>query len=119
MYSTSELDELFQILNSIKGFKLNNHIGAKQQYVQKLRRRLTYAYKKASKYSDQQAQKYKFSYDKGIKGPQLQEKDLILVKVVAPDITVTLILDQLILICLNIQQTVSICTSSFCIGLDN
>ena len=32
MYSTSELDELFQILNSIKGFKLDNHIGATQQY---------------------------------------------------------------------------------------
>ena len=32
MYSTSELDELFQILNSVKGFKLDNHIGATQQY---------------------------------------------------------------------------------------
>ena len=32
MYSTSELDELFQILNSVKGFKLNNHTGATQQY---------------------------------------------------------------------------------------
>ena len=31
MYSTSELDELFQILNSVKGFKLNNHKGATQQ----------------------------------------------------------------------------------------
>ena len=31
MYSTSELDELFRILNSIKGFKLNNHKGATQQ----------------------------------------------------------------------------------------
>ena len=30
MYSTSELDELFQILNSIKGFKLNKHKGATQ-----------------------------------------------------------------------------------------
>ena len=30
MYSTSELDELFLILNSIKGFKLDNHIGATQ-----------------------------------------------------------------------------------------
>ena len=29
-YSTSELDELFQILNSVKGFKLNNHTGATQ-----------------------------------------------------------------------------------------
>ena len=52
------------------------------RYVQKLRR-LNYAYKKASKYSDQQAQKYKSSYDKRIKGPQLQEKDIVLVKVVA------------------------------------
>ena len=33
MYSTSELDELFQILNSVNGFKLNNHKGATQQYV--------------------------------------------------------------------------------------
>ena len=31
MHSTSELDELFRILNSIKGFKLNNHSGATQQ----------------------------------------------------------------------------------------
>ena len=30
MYSTSELDELFQNLNSVKGFKLNNCIGATQ-----------------------------------------------------------------------------------------
>ena len=44
---------------------------------------MNYAFKKASKYSDQQAQKYKSSYDKSIKGPQLQEKDLVLVKVVA------------------------------------
>ena len=35
MYSTSELDELFQILNSVKGFKLNNHTGATQQYLKK------------------------------------------------------------------------------------
>ena len=56
---------------------------SKSRYVQKLRRRLNYAFKKASKYSDQQAQKYKSSYDKSIKGPQLQEKDMVLVKVVA------------------------------------
>ena len=37
---------------------------SKSRYVQKLRRRLNYAFKKASKYSDQQAQKYKSSYDK-------------------------------------------------------
>ena len=56
---------------------------SKSRYVQKLRRRLNYAFKKASKYSDQQAQKYKSSYDKSIKSPQLQEKDIVLVKVVA------------------------------------
>ena len=33
MYSTSELNELFQILNSIKGFKLDNYIGATQQHL--------------------------------------------------------------------------------------
>ena len=55
---------------------------SKSRYVQKLRR-LNYAYKKASKYSDQQAQKYKSSYDKSIKGTQLQEKDIVLVKVAA------------------------------------
>ena len=33
MYSTSELDELLQILNSIEGFKLDNHIGETQQYI--------------------------------------------------------------------------------------
>ena len=36
------------------------------RYVQKLRRRLNYAFQKASKYSDQQAQKYKSSYDKSM-----------------------------------------------------
>ena len=36
MSSTSELDELFQILNSIKGFKLNNHKGATQQQLGKV-----------------------------------------------------------------------------------
>ena len=38
MYSTSELDELFQILNSIKGFKLDNHKGTTQQYESLCRR---------------------------------------------------------------------------------
>ena len=42
---------------------------SKSRYVQNLRRRLNYAFKKASKYSDQQAQKYK--------------SDIVLVKVVA------------------------------------
>ena len=61
-------------------FGLPKH--SKSIHVQKLRRRLNYAFKKASKYSDQQAQKCKFSCDKSIKGPQLQEKDVVLVKIV-------------------------------------
>ena len=56
---------------------------SKSRYIQKLRRRLNYAYQKASKYSDQQAQKYKSSYDKSIKGPQLQVNNVVLVKIVA------------------------------------
>ena len=48
-----------------------------------MRRRLNYAYQKASKYSDQQAQKYKSSYDKSINVPQLQVNDVVLVKIVA------------------------------------
>ena len=44
---------------------------SKSRYIQKLRRRLNYANKKASKYSSEQAQKYKASYDKSVKGPQL------------------------------------------------
>ena len=60
-----------------------NDNSSKSRYVQKLRRRLNYAFKKASKYSDQQAQKYKSSCDKSIKGPQLQERDVVLVKIVA------------------------------------
>ena len=35
------------------------------------------------KVSNQQAHKYKASYDKSIRGPQLQEKDIVLVKIVA------------------------------------
>ena len=53
------------------------------RYIQKLRRRLNYAFQKASKYSDQQVSKYKHSYDKSVKGPQLHENDLVLVKIVA------------------------------------
>ena len=34
-------------------------------------------------FANQQAQKYKSSYDKSIKGSQLQEKDIVLVKIVA------------------------------------
>ena len=56
---------------------------SKSRYVQKLRRRLNYAYQKATKVANQQASKYKSSYDKAIRGPQLQEKDLVLVKIVA------------------------------------
>ena len=56
---------------------------SKSRYIQKLRRRLNYAFQKASKYSDQQAKKYKQSYDKSVKGPQLHENDLVLVKIVA------------------------------------
>ena len=56
---------------------------SKSRYVQKLRRRLNYAYQKATKVANQQANKYKSSYDKAIRGPQLKEKDLVLVKIVA------------------------------------
>ena len=56
---------------------------SKSRYIQKLRRRLNYAHKKASKYSSEQAQKYKTRYDKSVKGPQLQVNDLVLVKIVA------------------------------------
>ena len=44
---------------------------SKSRYIQKLRRRLNYAHKKASKYSSEQAQKYKTSYDRSVKAPQL------------------------------------------------
>ena len=56
---------------------------SKSRYIQKLRRRLNYAFQKASKYADQQAKKYKQGYDKSVKGPQLHENDLVLVKIVA------------------------------------
>ena len=56
---------------------------SKSRYVQKLSRRLNYAFQKATKVANQQANKYKSSYDKSIRGPQLQEKDLVLVKIVA------------------------------------
>ena len=56
---------------------------SKSRYVQKLRRRLNYAFQKANMVANQQANKYKTSYDKSIKGPQLQEKDIVLVKIVA------------------------------------
>ena len=44
---------------------------------------MNYAFQKANKFANQQAQKYKSSYDKSIMGPQLQEKDIVLVKIVA------------------------------------
>ena len=44
---------------------------------------MNYAHKKASKYSSEQAKKYKTSYDKSVKGPQLQVNDLVPVKIVA------------------------------------
>ena len=56
---------------------------SKSRYIQKLRRRFNYAFQKASKYADQQAEKYKQGYDKSVKGPQLHENDLVLVKIVA------------------------------------
>ena len=56
---------------------------SKSRCIQKSRRRLNYAYQKASKYSDQEAQKYKPSYDKSIKGSKLQVNDVVLVKIVA------------------------------------
>ena len=56
---------------------------SQSRYIQKLRRRLNYAHKKASKYSSEQAQKYKTSYDRSVKEPQLQVNDLVLVKIVA------------------------------------
>ena len=61
----------------------NGDNSSKSRYVQKLRRRLNYAFQKATKVANQQANKYKSSYDKSIRGPQLQEKDLVLVKIVA------------------------------------
>ena len=56
---------------------------SKSRYIQKLRRRLNYAFQKANKYSDHQAKKYKHSYDKSVKGPQLHVNDIVLVKIVA------------------------------------
>ena len=56
---------------------------SKSRCVQKSRRRLNCAFQIANKFANQQAQKYKSSYDKNIKGPQLQEKDIVIVKIVA------------------------------------
>ena len=56
---------------------------SKTRYVQKLKQRLNFAYAKAKEMSLKQVQKYKLSYDKKVKGSQLQVDDLILVKRVA------------------------------------
>ena len=56
---------------------------SKTRYVQKLKQRLNFAYKRAKEISQKQAQKYKLSYDKTVKGSQLQIDDLVLVKRVA------------------------------------
>ena len=56
---------------------------SKTRYVQKLKQRLNFAYKKAKEMSQKQAQKYKTSYDKKIKGNQLKMNDIVLVKRVA------------------------------------
>ena len=51
--------------------------------MQKLKQRLNFAFKKAKEMSQKQAQKYKSSYDRKIKGSQLTENDIVLVKRVA------------------------------------
>ena len=56
---------------------------SKTRYVQKLKQRLNFAYKKAKEMSQKQAQKYKSLYDKKAKGSQLQVNDIVLVKRVA------------------------------------
>ena len=56
---------------------------SKTRYVQKLKQRLNFAYKKAKEMSQKQAQKYKSSYDRKAKGSQLKENDIVLVKRVA------------------------------------
>ena len=56
---------------------------SKTRYVQKLKQRLDFAYKRAREISQKHAHKYKLSYDKKVKGSQLQVDDLVLVKRVA------------------------------------
>ena len=48
-----------------------------------MKQRLNFAFKKAKEMSQKQAQKYKSSYDRKIKGSQLTENDIVLVKRVA------------------------------------
>ena len=55
----------------------------KTRCVQKLKQRLDFAYKRDRETSQKQAKKYKLSYDKKVKGSQLQIDDLVLVKRVA------------------------------------
>ena len=52
---------------------------SKTRYVHKLKQRLNYAYKRTKEMSQKQAQKYKLSYDKKVKGTQLQIDVLVLV----------------------------------------
>ena len=56
---------------------------SKTRYVQTLKQRLNFAYKKAKEMSQKQAHKYKSSYDRKVKGSQLKENDILLVKRVA------------------------------------
>ena len=56
---------------------------SKTRYVQKLKQRLDFAYKRAREICQKQAQKYKLSYNKKVKGSQLQIDNLVLVKRVA------------------------------------
>ena len=56
---------------------------SKTRYGHKLKQRLNYAYKRAKEMSQKQAQKYKLSYDKKVKGTHLQIGDPVLVKRVA------------------------------------
>ena len=56
---------------------------SKNRYVQKLKQRLNFAYKKAKEMSQKQDQIYKSSYDRKVKGSQLKENDIVLVKRVA------------------------------------
>ena len=56
---------------------------SKTRYVQLLKPRLNFAYKRAREMSQKQAQKYKLSYDRKLKGNQLQIDELVFVKRVA------------------------------------
>ena len=56
---------------------------SKTRYVQKLKQRLNFAFKRAKEMSQKQAQKYKSSYDRKIKGTQLTKDDIVLMKRVA------------------------------------